>query len=149
MRRFAKWIVVLMTAAAVAGCDHSVTQEPTASDVVAKLKLAKLPIGNVAVYDEKTDPNKQLGRPGSYTSKVSWADTRYEQSGDGLLGGTVEVFANADDMKRRQAYIAEIARSAAVFNQYIYTSGLALVRIPHEVTPTHAKEYEAALSPGK
>lgn len=58
----------------------------TADQVVDGLRAAGLPIGEVQVFDASNDPNSQLGRPGQYTSKASFADTRIGTEVDGVEG---------------------------------------------------------------
>ncbi len=120
------------------------TGTPSAKQVVFRLKAAGLPIGAFRVYNEKTDGNHLLGRPGQYTSKVNFRDKRVSPSGDFDVtgGGAVEVFASKADAKRRYEYVAAIAKSP-LFSEYDYLEGKALLRLSHILTPTQAKKYEA------
>ena len=105
-------------------------------------------------FDEKTDPNKQLGRPNQYIDKVSWpdplVDPKFESDGhydsdippEEFIGGTVEKFKNQADLNRRYNYIKNITLSMPTLNQYMYKKGLFLMRLDKEFTPTQAKEYE-------
>jgi uncharacterized protein YceK len=120
----------------------------SAKDIVDKLKSAGLPIDNIIVYTEDTDENKLLGRPNQYISKANFADTTVKQDNDKSdpLGGTVETFNNADDLKARKDYCESITKSAAMFAQYYYVNGNYLLRIDHDVSPSNAKKYEKAFS---
>lgn len=120
-------------------------EDITAKEIIEKLKEKNENIGKIVVYDEETDLNQLLGRPNQYISKVNFADNRIDQefvSENDAKGGTIEVFRNEEDMKKRKEYIEQIANSASVFSQYIYSKGKVLMRIEKELTPTQAKEYE-------
>ena len=122
-------------------------KEDPAGVIVKKLKDAGLPITSEVIYTEDTDPNHKIGRPNGYVAKASWADSRYEQppkEAENMVGGTVEVFANEEDLQRRKAYVEEVTKNMPMVNQYIYAHGLALMRIPAEINPSQAREYEAA-----
>ncbi|KAA8734898.1 hypothetical protein F4V57_03830 [Acinetobacter qingfengensis] len=105
-------------------------------------------------FDEKTDPNEQLGRPNQYIEKVSWPDPlidpKFESDGyydsdiDPILfkGGTLEKFKNLADRDRRYNYVKSVHLSDPTTNQYMYKKGLFLLRLDKTFTPTQAKEYE-------
>lgn len=105
-------------------------------------------------FNEKTDPNQQLGRPNQYIDKVSWPDPLIDQKfeSDGYydsdidpteyLGGTVEKFKNQADLNRRYNYIKNIHLNMPMLNEYMYKKGLFLMRLDKAFTPTQAKEYE-------
>ena len=114
----------------------------TGTTVAASLQASALPVQDVRVFTAESDPNSLLGRPNQYTAKVSWRDTR---GGD---DATLEVFANAADLEARRAYTDAISKAGSAFAQYIYpnTSRLALLRLPHALTPDQAAEYERWLA---
>ena len=119
-----------------------------ASDVVAKLKAAGQPVGQVTVFDAATDSNSLLGRPHQYTGKASWVDTRLPAPSDPTsisAGGSVEVFASADDLHARATYVGTLAKQA-IFSEYEYlsVSGLVFLRIAGALTPAQAQAYAAA-----
>lgn len=101
------------------------------------------------MYSVDNDPNHLLGRPHQYTSKANWHDTRLKLSSglDVSGGGSIESFANVDDLHARGDYVGRITRSAAVYAEYEYTSisGLFLLRLGHELTPDQASGYTSAL----
>ena len=118
-----------------------------ASDYVEKLKAAGLPIGNIITYTAETDPNKLLGRPNQYTSKVNFADTRVEQFEESEpIGGTVEVFTNKEDASKRKEYIETMAKEMSMLTQYIYLNGTVLLRIDQDLTPDQATKYAKTLN---
>lgn len=124
-----------------------------ASAVIAKLKAAKLPIGEVTVYTAASDPNHLLGRPGGYTSKAAFTDTRINPNdardttpGSVDLGGSVEVFATSGDAAAREQYIRAVEKAAPIVGtEYDYVSGPVLLRVSQVLTPQQAEQYKAAL----
>lgn len=98
---------------------------------------ARFPLKDAKTYTAEDDPNKLLGRPGQYLTKVGWK----------LDGGdaTIEVFRNAEDAKTRADYVGQIAKSAPMFLQYIYVNPKrsAVLRLPKELTPAKAKDWQA------
>ena len=113
-------------------------------------------VGAIYVFDEEDDPNKQLGRPNQYVSKISWADERIdphdfsEENEEEIndldpteyKGGTIEGFKNVSDLNRRYTYIKNITLNAPMLNQYMYKKGLFLMRLDKDFTPSQAKKYE-------
>ena len=113
-------------------------------------------VGAICVFDEEDDPNKQLGRPNQYVSKISWADERIdphdfsEENEEEIndldpteyKGGTIEGFKNVADLNRRYTYIKNITLNAPMLNQYMYKKGLFLMRLDKDFTPSQAKTYE-------
>lgn len=124
----------------------------TAKQVSDQLAKAIPSFKTFRVYTEADDPNKLMGRPGGYTSKTAFYDSRISK--DATLGarddaisrgGSVEVFESAELAAKRYEYVKAIAESSSMFTEYDYVSGTALVRVSKELTPTQAREYEAAL----
>lgn len=132
-------------------CSKPTSNKPayTAIDYVNSFINAGLPVDNVIDYDEETDTNGLLGRPGQYTSKVNFADSRIEQYDESdPLGGTVEVFNSKSDLQKRKEYIESIRDAAEILaSQYIYVSkdGLVLLRVEFDLTPEQADEYKMVL----
>lgn len=124
-------------------------KEMSAEDIVNSLKEKNENIGKVVVYTAETDTNNLLGKPNQYISKVNFADNRISQEfvdENDAKGGTIEVFTNKEDMKKRKEYIEQISSSASMFAQYIYSKGNALLRIEKDLTPEQAKEYESVFN---
>ncbi len=123
----------------------------TALQVLQHLKAHGLPIGVTYVYTAETDLNHLLGRPGQYTGKAEFADTRLPASGDQGAnisvsdGGSVEVFATVTDVQHRLAYIQGLSTSGnALFAEYEYLDGEAILRVSNALTPAQAAAYKAA-----
>lgn len=127
----------------------------SAEDIFLDMSVADN-VGAIYVFDEEDDPNKQLGRPNQYVSKISWADKRIdphdfsEENEEEIndldpteyKGGTIEGFKNVSDLNRRYTYIKNITLNAPMLNQYMYKKGLFLMRLDKDFTPTQAKQYE-------
>lgn len=118
---------------------------------------AAVPAAKVgSVITAATDANHLLGRPGQYTSKVTFTDRRVLAAdvqslppGDVQLGGAIEVFAAHGDAETRAEYIQAVTKSMPVLAEYDYVHGTTVVRVSHFLTPAQAKEYDtAALSLG-
>ncbi|KXZ63232.1 hypothetical protein AVENLUH5627_03303 [Acinetobacter venetianus] len=130
----------------------------TAEEFVMEMNIRT--VGAMIVFDERDDPNNQLGRPNQYVEKTSWADTRIdphdfsEDNADEIndldptqyKGGTIEKFKNTNDLNRRYNYIKNITLNMPTYNQYMYKKGLFLLRLDKDFTPTQAKEYEKELN---
>jgi hypothetical protein len=95
-----------------------------------------------------TDPNNLLGRPGGYTSKADWTDSRSKPKLDDEVqrGGSVEVYDDPAAAEERAKYIADTLKAAKIFGtEYHYLNGGVLLRVSGALTPDQAAEYEAAL----
>jgi hypothetical protein len=167
--------IPVIAAVAVAGCSSSsnnaapataVTSAPSVSvnpsspppseltgavapgDVIDTLRAAGLPVAETKEYTPTDDPNQLLGRPNQYTGKVSFHDSTLPFSNsfgtDG--GGSVEVFASADDARARSDYIASVIGNSPLLAEYDYLHGAVLLRLGHELTPDQAKAYQDALN---
>ncbi|MBN1461443.1 MAG: hypothetical protein JXA57_18095 [Armatimonadetes bacterium] len=159
--------VFLATAMLMSGCQQKVSMQPeesktieadapaetepeadlpkgplTSDEIIAAFKDAGLPIGTVQVYDANNDPNTLLGRPGQYTAKFNFADTRLEQPEDDVLGGSIESFENETDLQNRVDYVKAITESTPMFAEYQYTNGLMFLRLDKGLTPDQAAEYD-------
>lgn len=129
-------------------------QPLTAAAVVAKLKAAGLPIGQVVVYTETTDPNHLLGRPGQYTSKATFTDKRISTAdtgagphlGDIELGGSVEAFGSPGDASNRADYIRSVSQGGSMFAEYDYLRDTTLLRVSNYLTPSRAARYQTVLA---
>ncbi len=132
------------------GASSSATGAPGARQVVLKLRAAGLPVGKIRVYDASNDGTRLLGRPGQYTGKVNFRDTRIEDGGAGFAvssGGSIEIFATRADAKRRSDFVSAIFESASpsIPSEYDYLVGNAFLRLSHVLTPAQARKYEAVV----
>ena len=151
-------VLVIMTILLISNKSSSQIEESrklTAKDIVLKLKEKNTNVGRYVIYNEENDLNQLLGRPNQYTSKVTFEDTRLEQVNKDLdpeefsqdeinepIGGTIEVFNNSEDMKKRKDYVNTLGSSMSIFAEYSYSNDYILLRLNKQLTPTQAKEYE-------
>jgi hypothetical protein len=86
------------------------------------------------------DPNKLLGRPGQYVEKLSW-----KVAGD---TGTIEFYTDLEAAKSRADFVREAGKKSPLLLQWVYLNEkrLAVLRLPHKVSPDDAKKWEAILA---
>ena len=140
--------VLVLALIACGGTPATPTPTPaTAETVIAQLKAAGLPVGEVVMYTAETDQNTLLGRPNQYVSKATFRDTRLPNTDpiEVTSGGSVETFATEADMLARKTYIEGIARSP-LFAEYDYGQGTILLRLSHTLTPDQATAYQRAFA---
>lgn len=128
------------------------TSTETAEDVFQRIEKEVPTAKLVKVYTEDDDPNKLLGRPNGYDSKIAFSDSRVPKKElefaekDAIeRGGSIEVFPDASGAKARSDYIQAVQSGGALGSEYHYLDGPILVRVTGNLTPTKAKVYEAAL----
>lgn len=167
MSRWSRWFAVGLLAAACTACSSGgggsspgasgvvpaqVAKARTAAEVTALL-ASKIPsVSLVKDYTAADDVNQLLGRPGGYTSKTAFRDSRIPADktpgsapDDVLVGGSVEVFGSDADAKGRMDYITQIGKRMPAAVEYDYVVGPVLVRVSRVLTPEQAQQYEAAL----
>ncbi|MFG2638068.1 hypothetical protein ACGFX8_30325 [Streptomyces sp. NPDC048362] len=125
----------------------------TASGAFTRLSARVTPAKLSGTVTAANDPDHLLGRPGQYTSKVTFSDSRikaadveYTHKGDVERGGEVEVFGNPTDAEARAKYIRAVTKSMPALAEYDYVHGTVLVRVSHYLTPQQAAVYKAALN---
>ncbi|MFD8394921.1 hypothetical protein ACFV2N_38470 [Streptomyces sp. NPDC059680] len=130
-----------------AAASTPLTAQSAFQKIAASVSSAKLS-GTVTADD---DPNHLLGRPGQYTSKVTFSDSRIKaadvegtKAGDVDRGGAVEVFADPADAATRAKYIQAVTKSMPALAEYDYVHGTVLVRVSHYLTPAQAAAYKTA-----
>lgn len=105
-----------------------------AQAVIEQLAASGAPVKLTDVYTAETDANHLLGRPGQYTSKAAFTDTRISaedtselEKGDVGLGGGIEVFDTNAQAVARATYIQKIVQAAPVLGlEYDYVAGAVL-----------------------
>lgn len=121
---------------------------PDSQNLAEQIKAANSNVGEIEAFDESTDPNGNLGRPGEYISKADFEDTRLDQYGEYYTGGTIETFENESDCDNRYEYLKTMQDSslgAFGLNQYMYKYDKAIFRIEYDLTPDQAEEYHAQI----
>jgi hypothetical protein len=138
------------TAPTTASTSQPAHTDKTAAQIVQELKAKGMPIGTSFTYTAESDLNHLLGRPGQYTGKAEFKDTRISSTETGAQitvsdGGSVEVFVSTTDAQHRFTYLQAISTSGnALFAEYEYLDGMAILRVSSQLTPTQAKAYETA-----
>lgn len=129
-----------------------------ATRVLAGLKNKIATISESIVYTADSDPNNLLGRPGQYTSKAGFHDTRVAAKDvefmaepfDVKKGGDIEVFADEAGAKKRADYIGALVNQpgSAILGgpQYIHLKGRVLLRVSGALSPTVDAEYDRAIT---
>lgn len=144
--RFPALIAIVATVATVACTVAPQAPKLDSSRLVSALQSSASNVADVTVLTADSDPNHLLGRPNQYVGKIDFRDTRLDAGGGVGIGngGTVEIFDTAEDRKRREDYIRELAKTP-IFSEYTYASpsGMALLRLSHSLTPDQAEQYRA------
>lgn len=147
MRRVASLILLVVMVFSLSACGSSEPKvEVTAESSLISLQEKISNVISIVVYDEETDPNENLGRPGQYIGKADFFDDRMEDTEDNA--GTIEFFSSKSDCNDRYEYLCKLSDpELGVFgvNQYIYKYDLAVFRVSFDLTPTQAEEYKAAM----
>jgi hypothetical protein len=120
-----------------------------AKSLIDGMKQVGQPIGKVICYNADNDPNDLLGRPGGYSEKCDWADTRHEQTTpDDLIGGSIEVFDTPGLAMQRAEYLEGFAGSGAFSTGYTWlvpADSNFVLRVDAELTPKQANAYRQAM----
>lgn len=122
---------------------------PTSEELLKELKQKNSFLFEIQAFNEETDPNGSLGRPNQYISKADFSDSRVEQLGEYLCGGTIETFLTKEDCQGRADYLKTMSDpSMGVFgvNQYIYQYDRVLFRVDYDLTPEQAEEYHKQMT---
>lgn len=144
MKRLCIGILVTLSFLIATGIAEEFTTELNANDLTVHLQEEGLPVTDIVVFDENTDPNGLLGRPGSYTSKTDFKDSRIDELAL-EQGGTIEVFSSTADCASRYRYLSAIYDASPIFRMYMYNYGNAILRVSYKLTPSKAEEYNVAM----
>ena len=114
--------------------------------------LSRVPgILEIAAATEDRDPNGQLHKAGGYTSAVYFSYEAVDQDsvyGDDLIGkgtdagGQIEVYANKQDAKKRDKYLASLDGTILTSGSHKVV-GTVVVRTSHELTASEQSELES------
>ncbi len=147
MKKIIAMVLMLCMTISLSACGESEPKvEMTADISLTALKDTVSYVTEIVVYDESTDPNEKLGRPGNYIGKGDFFDSRLEET-DGNAG-TIEFFSSKSDCTDRYEYLCKLSDpelGAFGTNQYIYKYDLAVFRVTFDLTPEQAAEYKTAM----
>ena len=123
----------------LAGCNSTTTA--TVENVIDKLKSADIPITYHIVYTDENDPN---GKDNDYLQKGNFVDERIEidYSEEEPTSGTIEIFNNSEDAKKRADYINQF--SIDDYQYQIIKDGI-LLRLNNAFTKEQVSEYKLAI----
>lgn len=136
-------------APAAAATTATTTTAPALTVEVVLAKLAPAGASNPTVNTAEDDPNNQLGRPGQYIARATFAlpgaastDTRSTDR-----GGSIEIWPTAELALKRADYLRGLldAGGSVLGTEYHYLAGPVLVRVTGKVTPVNAKKIEDAV----
>lgn len=129
---------------------YSLVNAPSESYIIQC--LSKVPnIVDISAVTEDNDPNGNLNKAGGYTAQVYFTSDLVNQSsviGSTVIekgtdgGGSIEVYANAEDAEKRNDYLA--AFDGTLFASGSHTvMGTVLVRTSDVLTASQQNEMEA------
>ena len=144
MKRIVSIILIVLMVYSFVACSGTVIATHTAEQSVEELKSSGMPITNVVVYNETTDPNGLLGRPHQYTSKVNFSDPAHKDADIASPDNTVEVFQYADDAWKRANVVRDVTKSMPASAEYVYQVSFYVLRLNHDILPEDAAKYEEA-----
>ena len=149
MRPVTRVGALLLSFVLVAACesgDSEAASTPSMDEVVAAVD--KLPsVSRVVRLTKDTDPEQLLGRPNGYDHGALFYDSRLKCMSPGIeCGALLEVWDDADEAKRRSAYIQALLDGVPMLgSEHHYLEGRMLLRVDGKLRPSAAKGYEAAL----
>ena len=133
---------------------YALVNAPTEAYVIKCLETVEH-IDGISAVTEDNDPNGNLNKAGGYTATVYFADDRVpadkvEIKGKTIIdkgidgGGAIEVYANEEDAKKRNDYLAGFDGSILASGSH-KVIGTVLVRTSDYLTASQQKELEAAI----
>ncbi|MEX5709508.1 hypothetical protein AB1484_14625, partial [Parafrankia sp. FMc6] len=125
---------------------------PTAEQVAILLANQGLPLRTTVVYTAQNDPDRLLGRPGGYSSRLAFTDERISASeiagapADAIeRGGAIEVFVDPASAAGRGAALRAPA-GGDLPKEYTYVRGTIVLRLSLILPEEMAAGYETALA---
>ncbi len=127
---------------------QSVLQQVDASTIVAGFKKRSLPISSSTALNAGSDPDGQLGKPGQYTSKVTFADSRIANNdASGIAaGGAIEVFSSQADATRRKNELTKAATANGANSEMDFQRGTIILRLSPQLAADQVSEYETTVN---
>ncbi|OHV37934.1 hypothetical protein BCD49_15585 [Pseudofrankia sp. EUN1h] len=125
----------------------------TAEQVAIRLLGAGIPLHTTIVYDASSDPNQLLGKPGGYSSKIAFLDTRTGVNPAGVTskdpvdqGGSIEVFADQAAASSRVQRLRTASASSQLLQESDFQQGGVVLRVSRYLAETDANGYRDALA---
>ena len=142
------------------GCgSKNLFDNPDVKNVKSKIEKIN-DISDICIVTEDHDPNGKLNKQGGYTGALYFINknidtTKYQEYWDNdkmemvkskdacdmgtSAGGCIEIYANEDDAKKRNAYLSQL--DAIVSGGYHEVKGTLVIRISDDLTATEQKEF--------
>ena len=122
------------------------------NEIINRLKT--IPgVKGVHAATETNDPNGGLNKPGKYVSAIYFelenVDQRYFDANLDIVGkgtdcgGQIEVYANAEDAKRRDDYLANF--DGTFFATFHHLYGTIVIRLSDDLTATEQRNMKDAI----
>lgn len=125
----------------------------TAEQVAIQLSGAGVPLHTTVVFNAANDPNKLLGTPNGYTSKIAFADARTGVSALGAAGGdpvdaggSIEVFADQSIATARSADLRQTSAQSQLLREFTYQQSTVVLRVSRYLSDQQAQTYQSALA---
>ena len=129
---------------------YALVDAPTEAYVIQCLQQVETVV-DISAVTEDNDPNGQLNKAGGYTAQVYFSSDLVDQNevfGATLIdkgtdaGGSIEVYANADDAVARSEYLAAFDGSVLASGSHSVI-GTVLIRTSNLLTASQQKTMEA------
>lgn len=145
-----KILMILACCMLLCGCGgkSEKLELPSSKELLEQLQEKNSNLSEIEEFTSETDPNGKLGKPGYYISKADFSDSRVEQIGEYLCGGTIETFSSEKDCESRADYLNGLNDpdlGAFGLNQYVYQYDCVLFRVSYDLTPEQAEEYHVQM----
>ena len=128
-------------------------KEVSAENVLEHFISSDIGVDQSITYTAQSDPNERLGRPGQYVGKINFTVSGIKiddpESDDKFLvenGGSIEVFLNEEDAKKRSDTIKNLMDGVFVPIEYHYIKDNVLIRLSQKLTPDQAEKFNEALN---
>lgn len=115
-------------------------------EALAILRAMNVDTSAAFTFTETTDPNKLLGQPNQYHSKVNFAltslDPNAKENADLSVdqGGAIEVFSTTADAINRQQLVLSRMETYFSYTDYTFLYGHALLRLSSNLRPEEVGE---------
>ncbi|QLY40243.1 hypothetical protein HF295_04945 [Hujiaoplasma nucleasis] len=148
-------LLLTMLSSLIMGCtddgtEKSLINNPAIEDVRNAISSIDH-ISLIEIVTEENDPNGNLGKDGSYTGALFFlydlvegnTETSALEAGtDG--GGSIEVYANAEDAKKRNDYLSAFDGTIFASGSHV-ALGTLVIRTSNELTASQQDTLEAAI----
>ena len=154
-KAFQLLLILMLSSFILAGCNkdnskYSLTHNPPIEDVRDAISSIEH-ITLIELVTKDNDPNGNLGKQGGYTGALFFLyalveaideESALEAGTDG--GGCIEVYANEEDAKKRNDYLAIFDGTILASGSHVVL-GTLVIRTSNELTPSQQSELETAI----